>query len=382
MAFSRQQFYKDSLKYSFLSPIKTVLGFTLILLLAFPSLATFKPTAAYADENLQKTAYELQQQVEEAQSTYSTAREEADKAAENVEEHERRIVEIEEEIPEQQKRTAEATRELYKFQQQSVGIINMLLSANSFGDFLKSMEYFTRISDANYAEINRLSDLKAELETKREELEHSQSEADARVEEAKDAMASALQAQAEVQQRIEEDARLEAEAAVLASKLAETPRDNNEGSVPETNNTPTDNGSSSTGNGNVAPPPSGGEVTGDEATFIANWAPRIDAYLAGSPMAGQGATFARAAYTYNVDPRFSPAIACTESGKGRYCFLPYNAWGWGSSSWGSWEEAIDAHVRGLSRGYGHTITIEGAKMYCPPNWEHWYNTTLSQMNLI
>jgi len=26
--------------------------------------------------------------------------------------------------------------------------------------------------------------------------------------------------------------------------------------------------------------------------------------------------------------------------------------------------------------------VEAAKKYCPPNWEHWYNATLAQMNMI
>ena len=112
------------------------------------------------------------------------------------------------------------------------------------------------------------------------------------------------------------------------------------------------------------------------------WGARIDAYLAGSPLGGYGATFAAAAWDYGVDPSWSPAISNTESSKGLYCFYPHNAWGWGAISWGSWEEAIYAHVAGLARGYGYTITIEAAQKYCPPNWQHWYNVTLAQMNLI
>ena len=126
----------------------------------------------------------------------------------------------------------------------------------------------------------------------------------------------------------------------------------------------------------------GADWTEDQASFIGNWAPRIDAYLAGSPMAGQGTTFALAAWNYGVDPRWSPAISCVESSKGAACFLPHNAWGWGSESWGSWEEAIDAHVRGLARGYGYTISMEAAQTYCPPNAQHWYDMCLSQMNMI
>ena len=120
----------------------------------------------------------------------------------------------------------------------------------------------------------------------------------------------------------------------------------------------------------------------DKQEFVDVWTPRIDAYLAGSPMAGTGYYFANAAYDYNVDPRWSPAIACLESSKGRYCFLPYNAWGWGSSSWTDWESAIYTHVRGLSIGYGYTISEAAAKKYCPPNWEYWLSFISNEMTKI
>ena len=61
---------------------------------------------------------------------------------------------------------------------------------------------------------------------------------------------------------------------------------------------------------------------GKEA-FVSEWTSRINAYLAGSPLAGQGATFAEAAWSNGVDPRWSPAISNTESSKGAHCFLPY-----------------------------------------------------------
>lgn len=116
--------------------------------------------------------------------------------------------------------------------------------------------------------------------------------------------------------------------------------------------------------------------------FIAEWGARIDAYLAGSPLAGYGATFAQAAWNNGVDPRWSPAISNTESSKGAVCFLPHNAWGWGSSSWSSWDEAINAHVAGLASGYGYTISYSAAAKYCPPNTAHWFSNTLSQMQMI
>lgn len=122
-------------------------------------------------------------------------------------------------------------------------------------------------------------------------------------------------------------------------------------------------------------------TVGKEA-FITEWTSRIDNYLAGSPLAGQGATFAEAAWNNGVDPRWSPAISNTESSKGAVCFKPYNAWGWGSSSWSSWEEAINAHVAGLASGYGYSITVANAQKYCPPTYMDWYTKTISQMQMI
>lgn len=116
--------------------------------------------------------------------------------------------------------------------------------------------------------------------------------------------------------------------------------------------------------------------------FISEWTSRINNYLAGSPLAGQGETFATAAWENGVDPRWSPAISNTESTKGTNCFLPHNAWGWGSTGWSSWEEAINAHVAGLAKGYGYTISYSNAQKYCPPNYDNWFRDTLREMSKI
>lgn len=116
--------------------------------------------------------------------------------------------------------------------------------------------------------------------------------------------------------------------------------------------------------------------------FMEEWTARIDAYLAGSPLAGYGADFAQAAWDNGVDPRWSPAISCTESTKGAHCYAAYNAWGWTGYLGSSWPNAIHAHVAGLARGYGHTITYANAAKYCPPNTDHWYRTTLGEMAKI
>jgi len=116
--------------------------------------------------------------------------------------------------------------------------------------------------------------------------------------------------------------------------------------------------------------------------FLAEWSERIDAYLEGTPLQGYGTTFAAAAWRNGIDPRWSPAVSNTESGNGKHCFLPHNAWGWGDDEWPDWETAINEHVDGLALGYGYSLTVEAAQKYCPPNSVHWYNNTLGQMALI
>lgn len=378
-------------------------------------------SAAFADdtgEDKQKTYYELQQQIEEKQALLAEAVAESDEAMAAIEANEERIAELEREIPAQQKRSSTAARDLYKFRQDSLGIIDALLSANNFGDFITDLEYMNRVSRANIDEIHRLNDMKAEIDETQRGLKVAQTEAEMRAEDARVAMMAAQEAQAEVQRRIEEEARLQAQIAAEAARMAELERANDAGepATPETGTVEEPamigdtaasvsggsgdaDGEGAGGEGAAAPEgadgssdsggDSGGEVAAPdqgsyagEDAYVAEWAARIDAYLAGSPLAGQGLTFAKAAYEYGVDPRFSPAISFTESGKGAACFASHNAWGWGSASWGSWEEAIYDHVAGLARGYGGQISIEGAQKYCPPNWQAWYDRTLGQMELI
>ena len=119
-----------------------------------------------------------------------------------------------------------------------------------------------------------------------------------------------------------------------------------------------------------------------KAAFVAEWTARIDAYLAGSALDGYGYAFAEAAWDNGVDPRWSPAISSTESGKGANCFKSCNAWGWGVTGWSDWDTAIRAHVAGLADGYGYSITTSAARAYCPPTYMDWYNKTLGQMALI
>lgn len=344
-----------------------------MLALAVSSPPLSSGLALAEDIDTDPAADSFQAEVERTAAAYDEAVAAAQKAGESLEENEARIAELEALIPAQQARSEAAARELYKFQQERLGVIDLLLGADSFFGFLANLDYVNRITNANVEEIARLNELKAELDGERQQLESAKAAADGQAAEAERALTAAKEARLEAQRKAQEAARQAAEADAAARAAAGSAN--------------ADASSAPSGIGEAAAAADAvvndtADWSSDEASFVESWAARIDAYLAGSPLAGQGRSFAQAAWSYGVDPRWSPAIAYLESSLGAYCFLPHNAWGWGSESWGSWEEAIDAHVRGLARGYGYTISWEAACKYCPPNAQHWYNVVLAQMNAI
>ncbi len=352
-------------------------------LILFFSLTLAGISYSYADDTklkeMEKTAYELQKEIEAKQSDYSLAIQRVKKVDKEIEYQSNKILELEQDLENQKERSAQAARSYYKIQSNSSDIIGFLLNSGTFQDFLSHVEYITRIVGSSLDEINHIYVIKDEINNSVEELREAQNQASTYAQEAEDALNAAKTAQSEVQRRIEEEVRLQAEIAATAAALAEQERKNNEAAALG-NQSQSSANQPSTRSSNSSLKPI--DLSSEEGAFIAEWTARIDAYLAGSPLAGQGNTFARAAYQYGVDPRLSPAISFTESSKGLYCFRSHNAWGWGSSSWGSWEAAIFDHVAGLARGYGGKLTEEGAQKYCPPTWQSWYNRTLSQMNMI
>ena len=305
------------------------------------------------------TLTETQKNVEATAAALDTATKNLQDLQAKVDENEAKIAKIEAQLPGAQSKASKAMRELYKYKQGSNPLMSFVLNTQSLDDFIATMKYTSQVEDANLDALEKLNDMQAELETRKAELASAEAQAESEKQAAADALAEAQQLREAAQAKA--DAEAAAEAAAVQQAAAQAGQ--NSGSVATPNNAAV--------NWDI-----------DQESFVAEWAPRIDAYLAGSPLAGQGTTFATAAWKYGVDPRWSPAISNTESSKGRHCFKPHNAWGWGSSSWDSWEEAIDAHVAGLARGYGYTISVANAKKYCPPNWFNWYNNTLSEMNRI
>lgn len=330
------------------------------------SLAVTESLAGSTPANTSAPADELQQAIERTGAAFEEACVRVEEVNARIAESEERIAEVQQridelngQIPIQQGKSDRAVSSLYKLQKQTGSMTDFILSAESFSEFIDAIEYVKSVSDLQASEVGRLDSLKNQHMAARSALgkEKAQVQADrlaavAAARSAADALQAAKDARAQAQR----------EAAARAEALS-----------------------------GGAVNPDGADWGTDADGFVEQWAGRIDAYLAGSPLEGQGAAFARAAWRYGIDPRFSPAISNTESSKGRFCIKPHNAWGWGAAdtdpsglafSWNSWEEAIDAHVRGLARGYGYTISVAGAQKYCPVNWEHWYSNTAREMNAI
>lgn len=318
-----------------------------------------------------ETLEELQAKVEQTNSDYDAANQRVAELQKEIADNEARIAEIEQQIPEQRLKAAESIRAMYRMQQDSMGIIDLLLSADNFNDLIAVIQYLEIIQNKNSDAINHLVDLSKELSDTQSSLNAQMAEAEKQKKAAEDAMNAAIASREQLQAEQAAQAAAEAAAAEEALKEAST----------ETTFT---NASGNTTEVTTPPAPAAQNVdwSSDKTNFVSSWGARIDAYLAGSPLAGYGSTFAEAAWAYGVDPRLSPAISAVESTKGMYNFLPYNAWGWGSSSWGSWEEAIWDHTAGLAAGYGGRLSVSGAAKYNPANPNGWYSAVLTQMELI
>lgn len=319
--------------------------------------------------------------------------------------------------PLQKDRSMRAARQLYKAQQGSYGIVDMLARAQSLEDFIQQGEYYQRVTEHNIDEIMRLKELNAQIS-------EAEKQADAEKADAKEQVAAAAEALLAAQQERADRAvagvmeaqtqavtlggsksvtRLLSEKEIQAierGEKVEEPKPVAEASSEKKSKASGKKGSnakeekieySEPAMTDTAPLDAGVNWFMSREEFLAEWTPRLDAYLAGSPLEGQGANFAKSAWRHGIDPRWSAAISNTESSKASFCIRPHNAWGWGAadsdpyglaSQWDSWEEAIEAHTSGLSSGYGYTITIRGAQTYCPYNWQSWYNNTLTEMARI
>lgn len=282
---------------------------------------------------------ELAQKVEETTAAYNEAVSEQERLASEIESTEAQIAELEEKLPGMQEKAGEVVVGLYKQGDTGIMLLDAVLGARSLSEAIKYYEDYNKVLDFQMGLVKEANDAKSELAADKEKLEEDKAASDEAVAAAKSALDAAVSARTAAQA----EAKAQATGSALAGDI--------DWSLPR-----------------------------DE--FVAHWGERIDAYLSGTKLAGHGEDFADAAYQNGADPRWSPAISRIESGCGAACFRPYNAWGWMGRSFGSWSEAIYAHVKYLAGPlYGGYLTPKGAATYCPPGGP-WYSKVAAEMNKI
>lgn len=353
-------------KRGFETVVSRGLGAILALALALPAGLGLFAESAYGETYAGGVILKNETPIEKATNAFEEVQGELDAINAQLEELERQI-------PDQQERTNRAIVLRYKHQSDNFAILDVMFGSQSLDEFLKQAEYIQRVSDANLQEINRMKDLRAQQTELKSQVEtvfadRQQNLTDLQQQRSRRQSADIARSQGQANM-------FGGEASVgLAADGGEQPEDYREAATQA-----------------IAPLTDGADWFASRDEFIAHWTERLDAYLAGSPLEGQGQNFAKAAWKHNIDPRWSAAISNTESSKALQCIRPHNAWGWGADDrdpyglaleWDSWEEAIDAHAQGLSEGYGYTISIKGAMAYCPNTWQSWYNKTLAEMSRI
>jgi peptidoglycan DL-endopeptidase CwlO len=305
----------------------------------------------------------LQAEVERSGQAYDDASERLQNIQNDLSRTNTRIAELEKLLPQQEEQSNEAIVILYKYRTDNSTFIDMLFSASSFSEVMKVLQYFGYLNESNLATIAQTKAMKEELETSRSKLEADRVLAEQAKQSAADALASAQAARIEAQRRADEK---------IAAELAAAQASVSAGaSTTVSASTPADTSESV-------------NWATDKSTFVNEWAARINDYLSGSPLSGYGRTFAEAAYDYGVDPSWSPAIATIESSRGAAGSLArnyYNAWGWGTKHFSSWDESIPQHVAYLARKYG-SLSLDAARTYCPSSPEEWYTSCRREMDKI
>ena len=386
---------------------------------------------ASGDDGPGQSATELSEEMQQTAAQLDEANARIAELDAQIAESRAQLDEVNETLPAQEKASAEAARALYVMDQYTPSLLSVIMRSANLSEFITNFEYLNRIRDHIIDQIQETKALQLEAQNATAALEDAQDQVKLERENAEIALKGTQESRMEAQRLAQEEVVRQANevAAVADMVQREAELKTAQLAVAQSNVAlareelaaqTTEEGKQAAQEAlaeaeaeeqeikdllsallqrksdtyNTSDPmmlPTGAlsglsddgvnwDVTKEE--FVSEWTRRIDLYLSGTALSGYGRNFAEAAWTYGVDPRFSPAISNTESTNGKYCFLPHNAWGWGDVSWDSWEEAIDAHVRGLSQGYGYTLTAAGARKYCPPNWENWYNNTASQMNMI
>jgi peptidoglycan DL-endopeptidase CwlO len=150
--------------------------------------ASSVPVAAFAEdtdlESLQNAAIAAGEQ-------YDQAQQELDSLQQQIDDNEARIEEIEDQLPELKANASNAIATSYKIHQDQNSLLALLLSADTFNDFITQLAYLNHIVGNATNDMNDLVTAQQELTQKQAELSQQKADEEAKVQAAKDAYDSA-----------------------------------------------------------------------------------------------------------------------------------------------------------------------------------------------
>jgi septal ring factor EnvC (AmiA/AmiB activator) len=150
--------------------------------------ASSVPVAAFAEdtdlESLQNAAIAAGEQ-------YDQAQQELDSLQQQIDDNEARIEEIEDQLPELKANASNAIATSYKIHQDQNSLLALLLSADTFNDFITQLAYLNHIVGNATNDMNDLVAAQQELTQKQAELSQQKADEETKVQAAKDAYDSA-----------------------------------------------------------------------------------------------------------------------------------------------------------------------------------------------
>ena len=150
--------------------------------------ASSVPVAAFAEdtdlESLQNAAIAAGEQ-------YDQAQQELDSLQQQIDDNEAHIEEIENQLPELKANASNAIATSYKIHQDQNSLLALLLSADTFNDFITQLAYLNHIVGNATNDMNDLVAAQQELTQKQAELSQQKADEEAKVQAAKDAYDSA-----------------------------------------------------------------------------------------------------------------------------------------------------------------------------------------------
>ena len=169
---------------------------------------------------LASTTDELQAKVDAAAKTYDEATQKVDALQQKIDEAQGKIDEVQAQLPEQRERAREAVRTMYKMQQNTPGLISLLLTSSDFSDFLTTYHYIDAVQAQNVDDTQKLAQMESSLVSAQQTLSAAKTEATRQQQVAEQAMTEAQQALDDLNRQIAEQKAAE-EAARAAAEAAE-----------------------------------------------------------------------------------------------------------------------------------------------------------------